>query len=357
MRRIKLVVSDFHVGTGRRNSDGSLNLMEDFVLEERFIEFLEHHCTGDYTTAEVELILNGDFFNLIQVALDGEVPSDISEDDACRQLRLVLDGHPRLLDALRGFSETPGKILTINVGNHDAQLWFPEAKRLLRERLGEAVRINNRSYEFDGVHVEHGDRYEPVHAVDPTLPFLSKGLSQPILNIPWATYFFIHFVRRLKMKRAYIDKVKPFRNYLTWGAIWDFRFFLQTVTRLVLFVLYCVAFGKVGRRRFGFALLGTLLKQTRLSPEQTAARRMLTARRDLRVVIFGHTHNPVYRQWTGGKEYFNTGTWNGVTNLDIEGFGYQVRCTYAYLEWQDGRWLTSLRIWRGATRISEEFWG
>jgi UDP-2,3-diacylglucosamine pyrophosphatase LpxH len=357
MRRIKLVASDFHVGTGRRNPDGSLNLLEDFIFEERFIEFLEHYSTGDYTTAEVELILNGDFFNLIQVELDGDVPSDISENDAVRQMQLVLDNHPLLFDALRGFAESPGKSLTFNVGNHDAQVWWPEVKRLLRERIGHAVSINNRSYEFDGIHIEHGDKYEPVHAVDPKLPFLSKGLKTPILNIPWATYFFIHFVRKLKRKRSYIDKVKPFRNYLTWSAIWDFRFFVGTMTRLVLFTLYSAFFGKVGNRRFGLGLFGTLIRQIDPNPEENAARKLLMTRSDLRVAIFGHTHSPIYRQYPGGKEYFNAGTWNGVTNLDIEGFGYQVRCTYALLEWQDGRWLTSLRVWRGSAQVSETYWG
>ena len=356
MQRVKLVVSDFHIGTGRRNPDGSLNLMEDFVFDERFVEFVDYYSTGDFTNAEVELIINGDFFNMLQVEVDGEVPSNVSEAIAVRQLQRILDGHPKLFDAVQAFGELPNKSLTFTVGNHDAGLAWPAAKQLLRRRLGEKINITNRAYVFDGVHIEHGDRYEPVHAVNPKLPYLSKGLPEPILNLSWGSYFFIHFVRRRKRQRNYIDKVKPFRNYLTWGAIFDFGFFVPTMIKLVLFVFKTALFGRIGIRRFGLRSLLVLLRQIEAAPLQRAARRILRRGR-VHTVIFSHTHNALYRQWMPGREYFNTGCWNGLTNLDIEGFGFQERLTYAYMEWEEKRWLTRLRMWKGSIRPYEEYWG
>ena len=38
---------------------------------------------------------------------------------------------------------------------------------------------------------------------------------------------------------------------------------------------------------------------------------------DVNAVIFGHTHILAYRQYREGKEYFNEGTWNEVTNLHL----------------------------------------
>lgn len=356
MRRIKLVVSDFHFGTGRRNPDGSLNMMEDVTSDDIFIEFVERYYTGNYTNMEVELIINGDFFNMIQVEIDGLVPSDITEETACKQLQIILDGHPKVFDVLREFVNTNNKSLTFLVGNHDQGLIFPEAKALLRRRISDRIQIHNRSYQFDGVHVEHGDKYEPVHVVDPKLPYLSKGLESPILNIPWATYFFIHFVRILKHKRSYIDKVKPFRNYLTWAFLYDTRFWLYTITRLIMFVLYTIILARVGNKRYGIKVVYILLRQMEGYPLMNAAQRILTNAK-LNLVIMGHTHNPLYRQWKAGKEYINTGCWNGVTNLDIERFGYSMSPTYSLLEWNGERWLANLRIWKGSEKPWEEFMG
>lgn len=357
MRRVKLVVSDFHLGAGRRNPDGSLNILEDFVFDERFLEFLEYHSTGDFTNAEVELIINGDFFNMIQCAENGAIPSDVTEETACRQLTDIMKGHPRVMDALKNFAEHPNRILNFTVGNHDSGLIFPQAKQLLKDALGEKIGIIPRAYAFDGVHIEHGDKYEPVHAIDPKRPYLSKGLEKPLLNLPWATYFYIHFVYKLKNQRSYIDKVKPFRNYLTWAAIYDFRFFLTTMTRLVFFTIWSMLFGRIGKKRFGLRLALTLLSQIEGNPEMRAAKRILTHRRNIHTVIFGHTHHPAYRQWRPGKEYFNTGCWNQMTNLDIERLGYHERLTYAYLKWDGKRWLTRLKRWRGTIRQWDEFGG
>ncbi len=354
--RIKLVVSDFHLGTGRRNPDGSRNIMENFMLDERFVEFLEYYSSGDYTNTEVELIINGDFFNLIQGEVDGRIPSDITEDIVLRQLQDILNGHTMVFDALRAFIENPGKTLTFTVGNHDAGLIWTEAKKLLQERLGENVQIFNRAYVFDNVHIEHGDRFEPVHYVDPKLPILSRGLPEPILNIPWATYFYIHFVCKLKNRRAYIDKVKPFRHYLTWSAIFDLSFFIVTITKLIFFYLYTIFFAKVGHRRFGWPVIPMLLNQTRSFPELRAVRHLLKKEK-IGTVILGHTHHALYRQWSGEGEYLNAGCWNGVTNMDIQAYGFQVRLTYVILEWEKERWVSNLRRWRGSAQAYEDFYG
>jgi len=356
MRRIKLVVSDFHFGTGRRNPDGSLNLMEDVTSDDFFVEFIERYYTGNYTNTEVELIINGDFFNMIQVEIDGLVTSEITEEVACIQMLKILDGHPMVFDVLQAFVNTPNKTLTFIVGNHDAGLIFSAVKDILKKRISKKINIINRHYQFDGVHVEHGDKYEPVHLVDPRLPYLSKGLNKPILNIPWATYFFIHFVRKLKHKRSYIDKVKPFRNYLTWAALYDFRFWLYTIIKLFLFVLNTMFFAKVGNKRYGLKVAYILVRQMEGYPLMNAAQRILKQPK-INTVIMGHTHHPLYRQWKVGKEYLNTGCWNGVTNLDIERFGYAMRPTYALLEWNGERWLSNLRVWKGSAKVWEEFLG
>ena len=61
-RRLKLVVSDFHLGKGPYREDGSVNVFEDFRQDGKFAQFLDFHREGEWRDAEVELIANGDFF-------------------------------------------------------------------------------------------------------------------------------------------------------------------------------------------------------------------------------------------------------------------------------------------------------
>src|SRR6476659_5988066 len=65
--RLKLVVSDFHLGKGRYFADGTQNILEDFIYDKEFAEFLTYYRTGKYEEADVELILNGDILNLLQM--------------------------------------------------------------------------------------------------------------------------------------------------------------------------------------------------------------------------------------------------------------------------------------------------
>ena len=62
-RKLKLVVSDFHLGKGPYRDDGSVNVFEDFRQDGKFAQFLDYHSDGEWKDAEVELVVNGDFFN------------------------------------------------------------------------------------------------------------------------------------------------------------------------------------------------------------------------------------------------------------------------------------------------------
>ena len=54
-------------------------------------------------------------------------------------------------------------------------------------------------------------------------------------------------------------------------------------------------------------------------------------------------------RFPGGKEYFNEGSWNEVTNLDLNEMGTRTRLTYAAIEYFDEheRPMIRLREWKG----------
>src|SRR4051794_761153 len=65
--KIKLVVSDFHLSRGKWLPNGRRNPLEDFHQDVKFKEFLEHYSTDAHADFDVELIINGDFFDPLTV--------------------------------------------------------------------------------------------------------------------------------------------------------------------------------------------------------------------------------------------------------------------------------------------------
>src|SRR3954469_18315370 len=108
--KLKIVISDFHIGEGQER--GLLNPWENFHHDDKFAELLRYYSTDYYEDEEVELIINGDFFDLLQVHYDGEFTDVITEDVAVGKLKACLDGHPTIIRALAAFVEAPRKRIT-----------------------------------------------------------------------------------------------------------------------------------------------------------------------------------------------------------------------------------------------------
>ncbi len=357
MRRIKLVVSDFHLGTGRYRPDGKRNFLEDFFFDEHFVEFLEFHRTGEFHDAEIELIINGDFFNLLQL---NEIAreEDLFTEGVCLELmRRVLDGHPQLFDALARFIRVERRSLAFIMGNHDPGLLFDSVQALLRERLGERVRFHLDHLRFDKVHIEHGHRWDSLNHFDTNRLFLTRGLPEPVVNLPWGAHYLIHVMAREKAERPYIDKVTPHGRFMRWALFNDTRWFFRMVLRSLAFLLRSV-FSRRPHQRFSlFDLAGRIVRYHPSPSLEREANHLLEAE-DLEVVLFGHTHVAMFRELAEGKTYLNTGSWNHTTSLEIEHLGRLVKLSYALLEWDESnaRWTPHLREWKGYHRVAEELY-
>lgn len=354
MSRIKLIVSDFHLGAGPRNPDGSVNILEDFFHDREFMEFLEYFSSGQYADVEVEVILNGDFFNLLQIDFD-EVDADVvSELTALRRMRRIMEGHRSMMNALRYFQSLPGKSLTFVMGNHDPGIIFPSVQNLIREFVGESARFYLESYEFDGVYVEHGNQYEVANQFDRKEYLLRRHLPQPVLNQPWGSYFLVHVVNQIKRVKPQFDKVLPFGTYLRWLFLYDLKFALQLMTRMIRY-FFQSRFRNDPRRNASLRQTLKIMKEAPLFPDlDDAAERILMTRDDIHTVIFGHNHRPTLRQFAPNKVYLNTGTWNRLTHLELERFGTRLQCTFAHIEYQGSRVLSSLKVWNGRRRLTSE---
>jgi UDP-2,3-diacylglucosamine pyrophosphatase LpxH len=357
--RYKLVVSDFHLGKGRYFADGTQNILEDFVYDREFAEFLAFYRTGAFLEAEVELILNGDILNLLQMDTYGVHTHLITERSIMIAIRKIVAGHPEFFQALRRWAATPGHTISYTVGNHDAAMLWPGARKEFSAAVGAPIVFHDVSYKFDGVYVEHGQQYERFARTDMSRPFITRGLPEPVINLPWGSLFVAIVLPKIKQDRPHVDKVRPFSAFLRWVLIHDLWWGIKTALRIVKFVWQTILIRS--RYQIPLSMRGTLRLLTEISlyPNyDKIAFRILEEHGDVNTVIFGHTHILRYRQYREGKEYFNEGSWNEVTNLALDEYGRQVRLTYAFIEYPqapepgavDLRPKVRLKQWNGQWR-------
>ncbi len=355
-RKIKLVVSDLHLGAGRILEDGRLNLLEEFYFDERFAEFLHYYTTGAFADHQVEIILNGDIFNYLQTDYKGHYLTVITESMTLDQTQRIVRGHSTFFNALSDFAAKEGNEITFIVGNHDQGLLWPAVRNYLNEVIGKTVRFKNIVYYFDGVHVEHGNMHEAANRTDPRKFFLKKDLPEPILNLPFGSFFFVEFVLPLKQTHPHIDKVRPFRNMLRWGFVYQSTFTIKAAFTLIGYFGRSL-FSTDPRRLWRFRRLLKIFFESAVFPDLSDAAKKIMRDDRVHTVIFGHTHVYQYRQFAPNKEYFNTGTWTEVTSLDVASLGRITKLTYVIIEYPEDetqRPRGRLKEWRGYHRIEDD---
>ena len=349
-RRIKLVVSDFHLGKGRFLRDGTDNLLEDFTFGPKFVEFLRYYSSGEYENQHVELVINGDFLNLLQTDYLGAHSYLITEKMTAYVTRAIIAGHPEVFDALKNFLSMPHHDMAYVIGNHDQALLFAEPRRILRDCIGSSLRFYDTYYEFNGVMIEHGHMYESVNRCDLKNAIIEDPMyPEPVLNLPWASLYVASYFPKLKKERPYVDKIKPFTAYMRWVVLHDTMFAVRGGIYLVVCFLRMV-FLQNKHPQLDFRLTLKRLQSITFYPSFVkVARRIFRRKPHLHTIIFGHTHVLRYKQWGGNREYFNTGTWNDFMSLEMGSFGLQYALTYAFVEEASStkRPKTRMKEWKG----------
>lgn len=355
MKKLKLIVSDLHLGKGARLPSGGFNTMEDFNHDYRFKEFLEYYSSGQFEDYEVELIMNGDILNLIQVDYHGHYTVVITEQVSIEKLKSVIDGHLVWFQALKGFLENPQHSLTYVVGNHDQEMLWKGTRRLFEEAIGREVQWKNIYYQVDGVHVEHGHQYETVNRVDPTRLFLTENLSEPILNLPWGTLFTMQFITKAKLARPAVDKVRPFRLMIRWSLAHDTWMTLYLGFKLALYFV-STRFSKNRYRQTSLKTTFKMLWETSVFPDLSDSAKKILRTPDIHTVVFGHTHVYKYLPIGESKQYLNTGTWNDIISLDLETYARRTKLTYARIEYDETgtKTIPLLRHWIGRIPLEDD---
>ena len=353
-RKYKLVVSDFHIGRGQ--APGHLNPWESFNQDDKLVEFLRFYSTDYFEDEEVELIINGDFYDLLMVRVGDRFPEKVTESVAVEKVRACIAGHPKAHKALQDFVRTPRKRVTILPGNHDFDLVYPRVQEVLREavtgsRTDPRVQFicDRDYYEFDGIQIHHGMQFEAAHFHNFREQFLTNNGSEPILNLPWGSVFILKVLTRLKEQRPYVDRVRPFWAYFVRALIFDPIFAIK-VAFLALFYFLKTRVFQWKQLRARLRQNWVMLKEAEVYPDLVhKVRHVFTQHPDVHTIILGHTHIPLVRTFEGDRQYINTGCWTPTVSLEMDSYGRESKLTYAFIEYGENgaRPTVNLREWRG----------
>jgi len=362
--KFKIVISDCHLSAGRF-FEGHLNPHEDFHFDDEMCNLFEYFSTGIYgqgpdgTPVEVELFINGDFFDFLNVPVQGEFEDVIDEDMSVFKINAIMAGHPKVMAALRKFASLPGKNITYLIGNHDADLFFQKVREIITRAWdpnGEypSAKVNlvadrDRIRYEGGVEIHHGNQFEAVHVLNFEKPLLEQHLEKPILNLPWGSFYVLKIINRLKWEREFLDKVRPVKVFVLFGLIMDPWFTLKFCF-LSAFYFLKTRFVYSRKRRSSLKVTVDILKQETafLLDLERQARWLLDQDNEVKTVIFGHTHRPMDKVYPDGKQYINTGTWTKMINLDWQRIGQQFCLSFALVRIQGDESRSELRQWIGA---------
>ena len=92
----------------------------------------------------------------------------------------VTTAHSGFFEHLRRFLRHDGapRRVCFVTGNHDLELLFPEAQRLLRSICESEIQFPGHSYRVGDVQIEHGFQADPLFTVDDaSVPSISRALA------------------------------------------------------------------------------------------------------------------------------------------------------------------------------------
>ena len=189
------VVSDLHLGRGRRPDTRRWSRLETFLYDDDFLAFCRWLCRD--THARAALVLNGDVFDFLRIEPEpdpaargaarrfGPLPTP---EVAARMAEDILGGHPRFLDGLCAVLAAGHEVVLLP-GNHDLEAQTEVVRAVIRRAVearlaeqgappGSSGRLSFEAWflhEPGRIWIEHGCQYDPENAYR---WHLRRGLSR-----------------------------------------------------------------------------------------------------------------------------------------------------------------------------------
>ena len=154
-----------------------------------------------------------------------------------------------------------------------------------------------------------------------------------------------------------MDAVRPVKKFILHGLIYDtfftLRFMIATIYYFIMvrFIHYFWLDKNIKRL---WRKLGAELEL--FQDYETLTQDFMNSRSDLKVLVVGHTHNPVFRSYADGSIFINTGTWTRVYSLDFGKRTEGINLSYALIDLKnsDSDINASLLVWKGKADLPYE---
>ncbi len=335
-----IVISDIHLGAGAI-VNGKRNPLEDFDADQELVEFLNFYSQKDYQNMEVELIINGDFLDLLAVPFVPYFDDEFwSEKASLEKLEIILNAHPEVIEALKEFVATKNKSLVYIIGNHDAELIFDSLQTKFLEIFEEAdrekVTLSKDISTYSpaaGIFLEHGHEYELAHQFDVNDSVVESSKGERYFVPSWGSYYVTHVINKYKKERDHVNAVRPIRSFIIHGLIFDTFFILRFLIANAYYFMM-VRFLHYYRLNIGLKkVIDESIKQLSLFEDyETLTQEFFKKNKDAKVLIVGHTHEPKITEFADGTTFINTGTWTKMISLDLNTKNDDSALTYAKIQ-------------------------
>mgnify|MGYP001184939914 CR=1 FL=1 len=203
--RLVVSFSDIEMGAG--------GPYDDFPRSDFLAEVIRGYGRDPYRWLAVDLVFNGDTFDLLKTSYRDGFTHHITRDVAIDKMERVAAAHGVFFDQLREFlrDDPERRRVFFVAGNHDMELLFPEVQALIRERVGhpDNVLFPGLSLSLGRVHVEHGSQLDDLFFVDPAKPFIHRRDGEVLLNLSWAAVALLDVAIPLQPLLYHHDRLKP----------------------------------------------------------------------------------------------------------------------------------------------------
>lgn len=219
-----LVVSDLHLANGHPILEG-FGRQQQAVFEDLLratepggsLEPFDSLDTREGARGEVELVINGDCFDLLTIP---PYPADgISTPAiACEKLAAIEPVHRSFFAALRRFLRTAGRRVIFLPGNHDIELVFTEAQEFVRRAIDAGEQSANITFcetrahrPLADVYIEHGHQYDFWNHASDAWDDEGRPLAfRPgRITLPVGTQYFQRAAHPISVRYPYLDHFDP----------------------------------------------------------------------------------------------------------------------------------------------------
>ena len=201
--RVIVVLSDLEMGAG--------GVEDEFPHDAWLVSLLRHYQHGRFRDVPVDFVFNGDSFDLLKVPYRGAWPHHVTAEVALTKMACIVGAHAAFFEGMGeilGHTAAPRTVHFV-VGNHDAELLFPQVQALLRSQLG------GRGVDFPGfglrigpVLFEHGSQRDVMFRMDPDDPFVTID-GERMLGLSWGSVALLDALIPMRPLFYFHDRVRP----------------------------------------------------------------------------------------------------------------------------------------------------